>query len=136
MTPDGAVSNTFAADGSVVIAFAPNYVDPRLGLTFQGPALGTWEADGERRGHFTVVQALSDVDGTYRGASQFEGHPEVSADGQTFSGDTPRRVIIRDAANAVTFDQVLPPPPVTGIRMTPSAVVFPAVTPAAATPAA
>jgi hypothetical protein len=94
------VPNTFAADGSVNVAFPPNYVDPTLGLTFQGPALGTWESTGARSGHFTVVQALSDANGTHVGTFLFEAHPEVSADGQTFSADTPQRVVVRDAANA------------------------------------
>ena len=38
-----------------------------LGLTFQGPALGVWEATEDRSGHFTVIQALSDADGAYVG---------------------------------------------------------------------
>jgi hypothetical protein len=59
MTPGGVVPQTFGPDGSTVAAFPPNYVDPMLGLTLQGPALGRWEATSERQGHFTIIQALS-----------------------------------------------------------------------------
>ena len=66
-TPGGVVPQIHAPDGSVVVAFPPNYVDPALGLTFQGTALGRWEADGDRIGRFTALQALSDADGAYVG---------------------------------------------------------------------
>ncbi len=135
-TPGGLSPATFATDGSVTLGVPPSYVDPALGTAFQGPALGTWEPDGERRGHFTVVQALSDANGTYLGTFLFEGYPEVSADGQSFGGDTPQRVVVRDAANNVTFDEVIPmEPEVTGTRIgaTIESVVFPA--PMAGTPA-
>jgi hypothetical protein len=136
MTPGGVVPQIHSPDGSIISAFAPNYVDPSLGLTFQGPALGRWESTGPRSGHFTVIRALSDADGTYLGTFQFEAHPDVSEDGQSFINSTPQRVIVRDAANNVTFDQVLPSdPPVTATRIgaTMESVVLPA-TPAAATP--
>lgn len=136
MTPGGVVPQIHGPDGSIISAFAPNYVDPSLGLTFQGPALGRWESTGARSGHFTVIQALSDADGTYLGTFQFEAHPEVSEDGQSFINSTPQRVIVRDAANTVTFDQVLPSdPPVTATRVgaTMESVVLSAATPAAGT---
>jgi hypothetical protein len=134
MTPGGVVPQIHGPDGSVIAAFPPNYVDPTLGLTFQGPALGRWESTGARSGHFTVIQALSDTDGTYLGTFQFEAHPEVSADGESFINRTPQRVIVRDAHNTVTFDQVLPSdPPVSATRVgaTMESVVLPATTPAA-----
>ena len=136
MTPGGVVPQIHGPDGSVISAFPPNYVDPTLGLTLQGPALGVWEATGERRGHFTVIQALSAPDGTYLGTFQFEANPEVSADGRTFVNRAPQRVIVRDAANNVTADQVFSGPPVTATRMgaTMESVDLPAATPAAATP--
>jgi hypothetical protein len=83
MTPGGVVPQIHGPDGSIIAAFSPNYVDPTLGLTFQGPALGRWESTGARSGHFTVIQALSDANGVYIGTFQFEADPEVSADGQT-----------------------------------------------------
>ena len=136
MTPDGVAQQIFGPDGSTVAALPPSYVDPMLGLVFQGTLLGRWEAVDERQGHFTVIQSLSDADGAYVGTIQFEAHPEVSADGQTFVAGTPQRVIVRDAANTVTFDQVVTmDPPVTATRMGAAmeSVVLPA-TPAASTP--
>jgi len=137
MTPAGPVPTIVGADGSFVSAFAANYFDPGLGLTFQGSALGRWEADGERGSRFTAIQVLTDAEGTYLGTFQFEGHPEVSADGQTFMDTTSQRVVMRDANNTITFDQVLPvEPPVTGIRISPDGIDLPVVAPANATPAA
>jgi hypothetical protein len=135
-TPGGVVPQIHGPDGSVISAFTPNYVDPALSLTFQGPGLGVWEATGDRSGHFTVIQALSDADGTYVGTFQFEANPEVSADGRTFVNTAPQRIIVRDAANNVTIDEVVSAPPVTATRMgaTMESVVLPVATPTAATP--
>ena len=137
MTPAGPVPTIVGPDGSFVSAFSAAYFDPGLGLTFQGSALGQWEAVGERGTHFTAIQVLTDAEGTYLGTFQFEGHPEVSADGQTFMDTTPQRVVMRDANNTITFDQILPvEPPVTGIRLPPDGVDLPVSVPTNATPAA
>jgi hypothetical protein len=135
MTPGGPVPSVFHPDGSFVAAFASNAIDPGLGLTFQGPAVGRWEAVGERGSHFTAIQTLTAPDGTFLGTFQFEGHPEVSEDGQTFVDSTPQRIVTRDAQNTVTFDQVLPAdPPVRGYRVTTNGVDLPAEAPAVASP--
>ena len=137
MTPGGVVPQIHGADGSFIAAFPPNYVDPVLGLTFQGPALGRWEADGERSGHFTFIQALSDANGAYTGTFQLAADIEASEDGQTWSGTTTAHAIGRDAGNAVTFDEVLAfDSPVTATRVgaTLESVDLPVATPAAATP--
>jgi hypothetical protein len=139
MTPEGVVPQFHGPDGSVVVAWPVNYVDPALGLTFRGPGLGQWEADGERSAHFAAIHALSDASGACIGTWHFEASLEVSADGQTWagSGSTPLRIIVRDAANNVTFDQVLsggPPVTATRIGATVESVVLPVATPAAATP--
>ena len=139
MAPDGVIPQIHGPDGSVVVAFPPNSVDPTRGLSFQGPALGRWEADGERSGRFAAIQALSDAGGAFVGTLLFEGGIEVSADGQTWvgGGSTPLRVIVRDAANNVTFDQVQsggPPVSATRIGATVESVVLPVATPAAGTP--
>src|SRR4051794_28206069 len=136
-TPGGLSPAIFAADGSVVLGVTPNYVDPQLGLTFQGPLLGTWAPDGERSGHQTVVQALSDANGTYLGTFMFDGYPEVSADGQTFTASKPQRTVVRDAANTIIWDQVSPmepPVPAPRIGATIESVVFPAAPPMAGPP--
>ena len=137
MTPGGVVPQIHGADGSLIAAFPPNYVDPALGLTFQGPALGRWEADGERTGHFTFIQALSDANGTYVGTFQLADELEVSADGQTWSGATSAHIIVRGAANNILVDEEIPlDPPVTASRIgaTGDSIVLPVATPAA-TPA-
>ena len=61
----------------------------------------------------------------------------MSADGQTFTDTTPQRVVMRDANNTITFDQILPvEPPVTGVRLSPGGVDLPVTVPVNATPAA
>lgn len=138
MVPGAVVPVIFGPDGSVVAAFPPNYVDPALGLAFHGPALGRWEATGERSGHFTVIQALSDASGAYVGTFQYEANPEVNADGRTLVNTKPQRIIARDAANNVTLDQVAQLPPVTATRVgaTMDSVVLPVASPTPATPTA
>ena len=139
MTPDGVVPQIHGADGSIIAAFTPNYVDPALGLTFQGPALGRWEPDGERRAKIMFIQALSDANGTYLGTSQITAVIEVSDDGQSWiGGGDGTHLIVRDVANNVTVDQTIPSGDltVTGIRIgaTAESVILPVATPAAATP--
>jgi hypothetical protein len=133
--PPPAIPSIFAADGTVTIAYPPNYVDPTLGLTFQGPMLGAWEPISERGIHFSAIQALTDADGTYVGTFTLEGHPLVDADGQTFSDNTPdARVILRDATNAILSEATLAAG-VVAVRITPGSLIFPEGTPVAATPA-
>jgi hypothetical protein len=137
MTPGGVVPQTHGLDGSLIAAFPPNYVDPVLGLTFQGPALGRWESTGARSGRLTFLQALSDAAGAYVGSFLLAGDIEASEDGQTWVATAEAHVIVRDAGNAIIFDQVTPvDPPVTATRMgaTIESVVLPEVTPPA-TPA-
>jgi hypothetical protein len=139
MTPGGVVPQIHGADGSFIAAFPSNYVDPQLGLTFQGPALGRWEPNGERSARFTFLTALSDASGAYIGTSQVAAGIEVSEDGQTWTGggNTPLRIVVRDAANNITVDQVVSGgPPVTGVRIgaTAESLVLPVATPAEATP--
>jgi hypothetical protein len=137
MTPGGVVPQIHGPDGSIIVAFPPNYVDPVLGLTFQGPALGRWESTGARSGRLTFLQALSDAAGVYVGSFLLAGDIEASEDGQTWSGTDEARIVVRDASNAIIFDQVAPmDPPVTATRIgaTIESVVLPEVTPPA-TPA-
>ncbi len=138
VTPGGVVPQIHGADGSFIAAFPPNYVDPMLGLAFQGPGLGRWEPDGERRGLITFLQALSDTDGAYIGTYQVSAAIEVSEDGQTWTGGDPTQVIVRDGANNVVFEDVVSGSLVTATRIgaTMDSVVLPVATPAAATPTA
>jgi hypothetical protein len=137
LTAGGVVPQTHNADGSMIAAFPPNYVDPALGLTFQGPALGQWEPIDERRGRFTFIQALADADGTYLGTFQLSAGIEASEDGQTWVGNDEPRIIMRDAANAVLMDEIVPiEPAVTGTRIgaTAESVVLPEMAAMVATP--
>lgn len=137
MTTGGVVPQTHHADGSIIAAFPPNYVDPGLGLTFQGPALGQWESTGARSGRFTFLQALSDDAGTYVGTFQLAADIEASEDGQSWSDNDEARIIMRDAGNAVVFDEVLgagSPVTATRIGATIESLILPLATPAAATP--
>ena len=137
ITPGGVVPQTHHADGTIIAAFPPSYVDPGLGLTFQGPALGRWESTGARSGRFMFLQALADNAGTYVGTFQLAADIEASEDGQTWSGTNEAHAIMRDAGNAVIFDEVLAfDTPVLGTRLgaTIESVVLPVATPTAGTP--
>jgi len=128
----------FSADGTMSNASAPNYVDPQLGLTFQGSAIGVWEPTGARSVHCTLVQPLSAPDGTYLGTFTLDAYPEASEDGERFFDDgTKVHVTIRDAVNAITLEvggegEAAVTPPVHAQRMHVGNPGFPA--PTAATP--
>ena len=125
----------FGADGSVLLMFPLTQAGPQ-GVVFNTAYVGIWEADSDRRGHFTAVQMLSDANGTFLGTVTVDGYPEVSEDGQTLIDDGSRvMVTIRDPAGAVV--QQFPGAgarPVTGTRMGVGTPGFPDGTPAAATP--
>ena len=133
--PQFPATTAFAADGSVLVVVPPNQAGSG-GVQFASPYVGVWEADTDRRGHFTAVLLLSGADGVFLGSVTLDGYPEVGADGQTFVDDRLRETVtIRDAAGAVI--EVIPPGPnrrpVTGTRMGVGAPGFPEGT--AATPA-
>lgn len=137
MSTGGIVPQTHHADGSIIAAFPPNYVDPATGLTFQGAALGQWESTGERSGRFTFLQALADPDGTYSGTFQLSADIDLSEDGQSWAGSAPPRIVVRDAINSIVFDEVVPlGPPVMATRMsaTPDGFILPDVRPVETTP--
>jgi hypothetical protein len=119
--PQFPAPSLFAADGTVLLVFPATQIGPQ-GVVFNAPVMGVWEADGERRGHFTAVQLFSDANGASLGSITIDGYPEVSEDGQTFVDDNSKVMItIRDASGAVV-DQILPTGapagrPVTAIRM-------------------
>ena len=135
--PQVAAPSYFGADGSVLLMFPLTQAGPQ-GVQFNSAGVGTWEADGERRGHFTVVQSFSDAEGTYMGTLTIDGYPVVSEDGQTFVDDGSLvMVTIRDAAGAIV-DQFPggTDRPITAIRMAPGAPGFPESSPVPASPAA
>jgi hypothetical protein len=134
-TPQVPAPSYLGADGSVLLMLPLTQVG-RQGAEVSSPYLGTWEADDAQTAHFTAVQLLSDVDGTFRGSVTVDGYPKANADGQTFIDDNARVLVtVRDATGAVV-EQVsgAGAPPVTGMRMAPGAPGFPE--PPGATPAA
>jgi hypothetical protein len=135
-SPQVAAPSYFGADGSVLLMFPLTQAGPQ-GVQFNSAYVGTWEADGERRGHFTAVQLLSDANGTFLGSVTVDGYPVVSEDGRTFIDDGSKvTVTIRDPGGAIV--QQFPGAggrPVTGIRMSPGSPGFPEPSPAAASPA-
>lgn len=136
--PQFPAPSLFAADGTVLLVFPAAQVGPQ-GVAFNAPVMGVWEADSDRRGHFTAVQLLSDANGTFLGSVTIDGYPEVSEDGQSFIDDNSRvMVTIRDAAGAIV-DQIMPTGeavgrPVTAVRMGVGAPGFPVETSATPIP--
>jgi hypothetical protein len=138
VAPGGPSVANFQADGSVTFAAPANYVDPALGVVFQGSSMGTWEPTGERSIHGTWITYLSDGDGTFLGTVTIDGYPEVSADGRSLTDDQSRVMItIRDAAGVVV-QEIAPAgaPPVIGNRIEVGQPNFPPSTPTAGTPTA
>jgi len=128
-----AMPSHFLADGTVLV-LAPPSTAGEQGVVFQTAWAGRWEADGDRRGHFTAVATLSDATGAFLGSVTLEGSPVVSEDGQTFVDDgSTVMVTIRDPLGNIT--QELPgagTPPTTATRIGPEDSGYPAST--AATP--
>jgi hypothetical protein len=136
-TPIGPSLAVFSADGINIQAVTTTQPGPN-GVEFVSAQAGLWEPDGDRRGHFTAVQALADADGAYLGTVTIDGHPEVSEDGEGFVDADPRSTVtIRDAAGAVVQQvPAITDRPVTARRMAPGRPGFPEVGAGAATPAA
>jgi hypothetical protein len=136
--PQVAAPSLFAADGTVLLLFPATQRGPG-GPVFQSAYVGVWEPDGDRRGHFTATQSLSDAEGTFLGTVTVDGYPEVNEDGQTFIDDGSQvMVTMRDASGAIV-NQIVPtgqpiPRPVTAVRMGVGAPGFPAPTSTASTP--
>jgi hypothetical protein len=137
-TPIGPSLAVFFADGTNIQGVPTAQAGP-LGVTFTGAQVGTWEPDGDRRIHFTGVQLHTDAGGAFVGTVTIDGHPRVSADGQTLIDDAPETTVtVRDAANSVVsvITSNTGGPPATGVRMGVGAPGFPPTTPNAGTPTA
>jgi hypothetical protein len=126
----------FHADGTVVLGWSANFVDPSLGVTFQGPGMGAWEPTEGRRVRATIYQVLTDLDANFVGTFMIDSVVEVSDDGQTFTDRYDEAQFIqRDETGAVTADfndtggMVL-----TAARITPGARIAVPPAPAPATP--
>jgi hypothetical protein len=136
--PQFPAPSLFAADGTVLLVFPTSQIGPQ-GVFLNAPVMGTWEADSERRGHFTAVQLMSAPDGTFLGSVTIDGFPEVNADDMTMIDDGSRVTItVRDAAGSIV-DQIMPTGqpagrPVTGVRMGVGVPGFPEGSDATPTP--
>ena len=117
--PQYPAPSIFAADGTVILSFVPAHINMTGDLEYSGSPLGVWEPYDEQTGHFTVVQVLVDKTGALAGSLTIDGHPQVGADGTTFTDDGSLvTVTIRDPTGKVV--NVIPPTkgtPVTAIKM-------------------
>jgi len=126
-SPQVPVPSLYTADGTVVLAFPVSQTGAE-GVVFYGGGVGVWEPYDESTGHFTVIQTISDIDGTFLSSVTIDGHPHVNEDGNSFIDDGSLvTVTIRDASGAVVME--IPPGvtgrPVTGVRMGVGAPGFP-----------
>ena len=138
----GAFAETFGPDGSVVAGFPVTETDDPIagadGVTYLGPGVGVWEPTGPRSVAFTIIQALSDADGTPLGTLTIDAFLELSEDGQTAVDDWTLGTTLtyRDTAQNVVDSFAVPSefPPLVGTRMRVGAAGFPEGTPTAGTP--
>lgn len=133
--PQFPAPSLFGADGTVVLIMPSAGKGPD-GIEFASDLVGVWEAETDRRGHFTAVQTLSGADGALIGSVTVDGHPEVSEDGQSFVDDGSLvTVTVRDPMGAIVFQGPGGTErPVTARRMTPGSPGFPEDAGAAGTP--
>jgi hypothetical protein len=139
----GAFAETFGPDGSVVAGYPATEIGNPIagadGVTYLGPGVGVWEPTGPHSVAFTIIQALSDADGTPLGSLTIDAYLELSADGQTAVDDWTLGTTLtyRDTAQNVVDSFAVPSefPPLVGTRMRVGAPGFPAGTPTAGTPA-
>jgi hypothetical protein len=121
----------FFADGTTILALPTTSTGPQ-GVQFVTALVGRWEPISAQGVHFTAVQLISDVNGTYTGSATVDGHPVVSEDGQTLSDDAPdTEVTLRDAAGTIV---AVLPGPATAVRMGVGEPGFPEGTPTVGTP--
>ncbi len=88
-TPAGTNLATFAADGTVAVAFpTPNPVAPGQThkLEYWSTALGSWRASGERGATTTFVSLGADEAGTPIGTHTIAATVEVAADSASWEG--------------------------------------------------
>lgn len=119
------------ADG-FVINVAPVVRSGPNGVSVASGGVGMWESAGERSAHFTIVQVLSSLEGTFLGTVTIDGHPTVSEDGMTFIDDSPESLVtIRDPAGNVVsvVEGARVEQPVMGTRIEVGMPGFPEATP-------
>lgn len=81
------LTTVFTSDGTIIGAGAPIFpLEPGV-VMFIGPGTGVWEATGPNAVAYTVDLMLADAEGNPAGRQTVYGTREVSADGQTFTGE-------------------------------------------------
>lgn len=101
--PDVAVTvpSFFGADGTVVMIF-PGMEAEKRGIQVRGVALGDWEPTSFDTGHFTAVQVLANLEGSYIGTVTIDGYAKLDADGIGFSvRNEDHLFVVRDQMNAI-----------------------------------
>lgn len=91
----------FGADGTVVMCL-PSVEAEEQGIHAGGIALGCWEPMAADLGHFTAVQAMSNLDGEYIGTVTIDGYAQTDAEGLGFAVRSEDNLfVVRDAGDAV-----------------------------------
>jgi hypothetical protein len=120
------LTTVFTSDGTIIGAGAPaSQMEPGV-VMFIGPGTGVWEATGPNSVAYTVDLMLADAEGMPAGRLTVHGTREVSADGQTFTGEFTNVISAPDDTVLFTVSGVDE-----GIRLTvePAPVVSPEATP-------
>ena len=122
------LTTVFTSDGTIIGAGAPIFpLEPGV-VTFVGPGTGVWEATGLNSVAYTVDLMMADAEGMPTGRLTVHGTREVSADGQSFTGEYTNVISAPDGT--VLFSV---PGTDEGTRLTvePAPVASPEATPAA-----
>ncbi len=99
--PPVPIPSLYGADGSVVLAW-PVTQTGAADIGFVSSVVGVWEATGDRSGHFTAVQVLTDANGAFTGTVTIDGHPSVQEDGKTFLDDSVEtKITVRDPQGTI-----------------------------------
>lgn len=121
------LTTVFTSDGTIIGAGPPIFpLEPGV-VTFIGPGTGVWEATGPNSVAYTVDLMMADAEGMPTGRLTVHGTREVSADGQSFTGEYINVITAPDGTVLLSVPGVDE-----GTRLTvePMPVASPAATPA------
>lgn len=113
-----AVPTFFGTDGTVMMIF-PGMEAEKRGIQVRGVALGCWDAVSADLGHFTAVQVLANLEGSYIGTVTIDGYAQIDEDGTGFTVRSEDNLfVVRDQADAVIEQLVASADyPMSGFRM-------------------
>jgi hypothetical protein len=109
-------------------------------VSFMSEQNGVWEPDpdNELGIHFVSVQSMFDASWAYIGTRTIDGYPAAHDNGQSMGDDWSKSFLTIRDVNDEVVQEVRPgatgAPPITGVRLTPGAVVFPPLLAPASTP--